>query len=333
MLQDLIITTLKGQGNIIRSFFWLGLWLFGLGVLLSYLMRWWPGERILTVRLTNYLMPWLLIGLVPGLIMAGMANRKWLAVTLLVPTILIGFTYVQLFFPRPSIATNNRGHLKIMSYNVWRNNKNIIAVAKVVEKVNPDILLLQELKPSRVHELLGALANLYPDTELHFAYEAQMLQAVIGRYPLVPLEALPKKGRAQKVLTKTPNGPITIFNIHAHLNGWLRRHHQIAALLAEDIAAVDGPVILGGDFNTTDQTQTYKLVSQYLHDAHWVAGYGFGFTFPSPIFRFKGKVPIPSLVRIDHIFYSDHFTPIRAGTLTESGGSDHLPVVAEFLKD
>jgi endonuclease/exonuclease/phosphatase (EEP) superfamily protein YafD len=36
------------------------------------------------------------------------------------------------------------------------------------------------------------------------------------------------------------------------------------------------------------------------------------------------------MVRIDHIFYSDHFFAHTAGTLPTSGGSDHLPVVAEL---
>jgi endonuclease/exonuclease/phosphatase (EEP) superfamily protein YafD len=174
------------------------------------------------------------------------------------------------------------------------------------------------------------LNNLYPNDELHFTFDPYTLQAVASRYPITPLAVMPKKGRAQKVLVETPNGPITVINVHPSFPGWQRRYRQMSTLLAEDILSADGPVILGGDFNTTDQTDMYKLINQYLQNAHWEAGWGFGFTYPSSELRIGHRFSLPRLVRIDHIFYSDHFFAHNAGTLTESGGSDHLPVVAEF---
>ena len=105
----------------------------------------------------------------------------------------------------------------------------------------------------------------------------------------------------------------------------------MTALLEKDVAPAKNPVILGGDFNTSDQSQTYRLVSQYLKDAHWESGRGFGFTYPTSSYRFKKKYFVPPLIRLDHIFYSSQFIPINARTLNESGGSDHLPVVAEFV--
>jgi vancomycin resistance protein VanJ len=72
------------------------------------------------------------------------------------------------------------------------------------------------------------------------------------------------------------------------------------------------------------------MINQQLQNAHWEAGWGFGFTFPFSRGRIRGILPQPRMVRIDHIFYSDHFFAHSAGTLTESGGSDHLPVFAGF---
>ena len=278
-------------------------------------------------------MPWLLIILIPALIVAGMAHRKWLVLTLLAPTIFICLTYARLFLPSLGATQSELMPIKVMSYNIWRNNNDMVAVAQVIRKEQPDILLLQELKPARVDRLTGALVNLYSDAELHFIYEPKMLQGVISRYPITSMGAFPNKGLAQKVLIEIPDSPIMVFNIHPiKQSGWLRRYRQISALLAEDITTTNGPLILGGDFNTTDQTQTYRMVNKHLRNAHWEAGCGFGFTYPASIFIFGGKVLIPPLVRIDHIFYNDHLVPQRARTLKESGGSDHFPVVAEFLK-
>ena len=205
------------------------------------------------------------------------------------------------------------------------------SAAKVIRKEQPDILLLQEVKSYRIKTLVDELRDLYSDTKLKLIHDPEILQAVISRYPLKPLEASPQKGRSQKVLVETPYGRIIVINIHTYIWGWIRRHQQMTRLIKEDVTLTNDPIILGGDFNTSDQSQTYRLVNQYLKNAHWEAGCGFGFTYPSSSFRFKRKFSIPALIRIDHIFYSAHFIPRSARTLNESGGSDHLPVVAEFV--
>jgi endonuclease/exonuclease/phosphatase (EEP) superfamily protein YafD len=43
-------------------------------------------------------------------------------------------------------------------------------------------------------------------------------------------------------------------------------------------------------------------------------------------------VPTVPAIRIDHIFYSDHFFASGAYTVDNSGGSDHFPVIAELLR-
>lgn len=330
MLQTLLTTLIKGLFYTIRMFLRLGLWLFGLGVLLTFLLRWWPGDQLLPVRLLNFMMPWLLILLVPALIAARLAGCHWLVTVLALPTLFISLSYAPLFLPRCCSAPSSGEIFKVMSNNVSRYNTDVTAMAALIRQEQPDILLLQELRQDRVEAFIKTLADLYPDAELHFTYDSYTLQAVASRYPLTPLAMMLEKGNAQKVLLETPNGPITVINIHPHFWGWQRRYQQMSTLLAEDIIPADGPIILGGDFNTTDQTQIYRLVSQHLQNAHWEAGWGFGFTFPFSVRRIRGKYPLSQLVRIDHISYSDNFFAHNAGTLTESGGSDHLPVVAEF---
>jgi len=331
MLSPPIAAILEGLFRATRMAFWLGLWLFGFGVLSTYLLRWWPGDRLLPVRWLNYLMPWLLIPLVLALIAAGLGRRHWLVTVLAVPTLSISLTYAPLFLPRPCRALGEGETFKVMSYNVGRRNRDVSAMAALIRQEQPDILLLQELRWDRVEAFVNTLDDLYPDAELHFTHDPYTLQAMVSRYPLTLLAMMPEKGRAQKVLLETPNGPITVINIHQYFPDWQRRQKEISTLLAEDIIPTNGPLILGGDFNTTDQTQIYRSVNQHLHNAHWEAGWGFGFTFPFLTRRIRGKHSLFQLVRIDHIFYDDHFLAHNAGTLTESGGSDHLPVVAELL--
>jgi vancomycin resistance protein VanJ len=310
--------------------FWKGLGLVGLGLLGWYTLRWWPGDRFLLVRLFNYFMPWLLLGLAPALIGAGLARRKWVALALAAPSLIIGLTFAPLFLPRPESALAAALPLKVMSYNVWSHNKNVASVAGLIRREQPDILLLQEITPAMTRRLKDELVDLYPEGQLYLAYEPEVKQGIISRYPLTPLDLAYDKGRTQRVTVATPGGSIAVWNVHPSTPlPWPRQYRQLSAL-TKDIAATDGPLIVGGDFNTTDQSETYQLVNQYLQNAHWEAGWGFGFTFPAHQPRFKQIPILTPVIRIDHIFYSPHFFARNARTLTESGGSDHLPVTAEL---
>lgn len=309
----------------------LSLWLFGLGVLISYIMRWWPGDQILSVRFINYFMPWLLIVLMPGFVMAWFADHKWLAVTLLTPIILISLTYLPLFLKCSQTNVTHGFTLKVMSYNVWSKNSNMSAAVKLIREEIPDILLLQELGYDSMQFLLNDLNDLYPEKRLHFDYIPKMNQAIISKFPIEPIGSEREKGRAQMVLVETPVSKVAVFNIHSYNFNWLRRHRQMEALLKEDIANTQYPIILGGDFNTSDQTQTCRMVKRFLKNAHWESGCGFGFTYPSSVFRFKGRYSLPAIIRIDHIFFSNKFSIKSAHTLKTSGGSDHYPVIAELV--
>lgn len=330
MLMNITRSIFRFIWIILRSLFWAGLWLFGAGLLLWYPMRWWPGDRFLLVRLANYFMPWLLIGLMPGLLMAMLVRRKWLALTLAGPTLLITLSYAPLFLPRFNPALAAGDSLKVMSYNIWGRNQHLDAAITLIKQEQPDILLLQEVNPRIIRALRAHLTDLYPDADFYLAYEPDLGQVVISRYPVRPVESAVDNGRTQKAIVDLPAGPVAVWNAHPYAPlAWGAQQRQIAHL-ARDIATVDGPLIVGGDFNTTDQTEAYSMLSRQLHNAHWDTGWGFGFSFPSSVPRIRGKVAFPSMVRIDHIFYSEHFFARQAGTLSNSGGSDHLPVVAEL---
>ncbi len=326
-----IITFLKFCWRITCRLFWVSWGIFGLGVTTWYALRWWPGDRFLPVRLVNYFMPWLLVGLLPGLVLAGLARRKWVALALALPSLIIGLTFAPLFLPRPAEVLAANTSFKIMSYNVWYHNGEADEAARLIRQERPDILLLQELTPVMLQALTTQLAEMYTDDQLYWVYEPEVFQGIISRFPLTPVELAHNKGRVQKVIAATPVGPVAVWNVHPHAPlPWSRQYRQISGLVA-DIAVANGPLIVGGDFNTTDQSELYQLVGQYLRNAHWEAGWSFGFSFPADKPRFK-RVPILTpVIRIDHIFYSSHFSARSARTLAESGGSDHLPVTAELM--
>lgn len=309
--------------------FWIGLWAFGIGLILVGGLRWWYGDQLSVVRLCNYLMPWLLMLLLAGICGALLANRHHLALFLVVPTLFMVITYAPLFLPGHERSYDGL-QLKVMSYNVWRKNSNLPGIAEVIRNQKPDLILLQEIQQNRLTALIAALDDLYLN-EPYVIFEERKLQAMISRFPLQRMDAGNGKGRAQKAIVSTPRGPITVLNVHPYRGMWQRRHKQMIALIADDIVGDSNPLILAGDFNTTDQSQTYRLFGPLLSDSHWQAGWGFGFTYPTSVVKLLKKIPLPPLVRIDHIFHSKHFVTQKASTLSDSGGSDHFPVIAELI--
>jgi endonuclease/exonuclease/phosphatase (EEP) superfamily protein YafD len=313
------------------NLFWLGLWIFGLGLLLWYPMRWRPGDSFLPVQLLNYVMPWLLLGLVPGLAAAALARRWRLALVLAIPTLLISFNLAPLFLPRQRLALANTTSIKVMSYNMWGHNRDPEPLITLIGQEQPDIVLLQEFNWAAKNRLVAKLNELYPDHSLHIQFEGSLRQGIISRYPLTQHPGSYEQGRTQKSIIQTPNGPIMVWNVLLFQPPYRREHNRQAKRLVEAVGEVKMPFIMGGDFNTTDQAEIYYMINQHLANAHWEAGWGFGFSFPSPAAKiFKGRAfPFP-LVRIDHIFYSPHFDVKSARTLDTHAGSDHYPVLAEL---
>jgi vancomycin resistance protein VanJ len=310
---------------------WLPVWAFALAANGFFLFRLLSGDQFLWVRIINYFLPW--AGVLAGACLAAavVSKKAKLSAALGVPFLMVGVIYAPLFLNCKANAAGSGNILTVMSFNIWSNNQRMDACADVILKENPDILLLQEITPDQMSVLWTRLSQ----QEWVLSHDAATQQAIISRYPIGRSEFFFWKNRSQKAVIETPHGPVTVINVHAYKHGWQERHRLMQTILDEDVVAVDGPLILGGDFNTTDQSETFRMIRRHLTNAHDAAGCGFGFTFPttSRFFSFRRlgplpKFPVPPLIRIDHIFHNSHFTSLRARTLKDSGGSDHRPVVA-----
>lgn len=143
------------------------------------------------------------------------------------------------------------------------------------------------------------------------------------------------------------NQVVTLYNVHpessnilvylqerapvAHmLSATFKMRQLVFQRLMADIASRPGPVIVVGDFNSTDQSDVYAVLTGKLTEAHRAAGWGFGHTFPAYTGWFRGLPIIPRQMRLDMVFYSDAFVAVASRVGTTSGESDHLPVLAKL---
>lgn len=314
----------------ITALSWKILWGFGLVTALGLTLYWWGGDQFWPGRYTGYLLPWFLVILLPGVIWS-LLMRQWpLAACLGVSLAIVLQACAPAFLPRDRVVQSSAGELRVMSFNVWSENSSPARIAQAIVEHQPDILLLQEITPPQFATFSRALDEICAATGEVWskAYEQVSLQAVVSRYPLRSEWADRSKAKAQVVSVQTPLGTVMVFNVHPAWGNWQRRNQQLAALLRDDILPCARPVILGGDFNTTEHSEIFRLLAAHLHSAHVDAGAAFGFTFPAALASKNVLIPFIPLVRIDHIFFSEHFSAVHAATATDAYGSDHRPVTA-----
>jgi len=289
-----------------------------------------PGDRWLPVRLGNYFAPWLFMAVAPALVVAWLGRRPWLTRLVALLGLVFVLRYWPLLLPRPPLlsAGSNASELRVMTFNVNYANRNASDIADLIRAEAPDVIAMQELTPGLARPLQAELASDYP----YFLYDsAQRLTGLISRYPLTAGSIHPALRYDQRASIETPGGTVTVWAVHlanaVSQRGW-EWQREMAAAIVEEAANESGPLVVLGDFNTTDQTENYRLVAGQLTDVHWSVGRGFGFTFPD-LRRYGAESPlIGPVVRIDHVFVSQHFTPQEIHVISPGYGSDHLPVVA-----
>jgi vancomycin resistance protein VanJ len=306
-----------------------GAWLLAGTVLAGLGLRPALGDELFVTRYTAYTMPWLLVVLLPAAWWACRARRRALAPLLATAAAVIVGIHLPLFVPRGAVSAPAAVTLKVMSFNTWSRNHDAPRIAGAIRSAAADLVLLQEIPPPVFERLREVLQDHYGGAA-HWAYEAEIQQGVLSRHPIEPRAALAGKGRAQRVVVHSPGGPIEVFNVHPlRTGGWRHRYRQIGALLEEHVLQERSPVIVAGDLNASDHSQLYALVAGRLRNAHEAAGFGFGFTYPAAVHVLAAWRALP-MARIDHVFFSDHFVALRAGTLEDAAGSDHRPVFAEL---
>ncbi len=215
---------------------------------------------------------------------------------------------------------------------------NLERVADLVAASRADVVLLQEIdRGTRRSEGVDHLARLRELTGFNAAFGKSLDYqggdygiAILSRWPIlahetVPLRTDPPQPRAGGELEprvallatiRAPGGPLTVVNTHFDASRVETWRLQEAEGLLERLAAVDGPLLAGGDFNAEPDSAVWeRLRDGGLRDAWLLCGEGEGLTFPA-----KGPVK-----RIDYLFLRGS-DGCDDATVLESGASDHRPL-------
>ncbi|MCX7681731.1 MAG: endonuclease/exonuclease/phosphatase family protein [Anaerolineae bacterium] len=268
--------------------------------------------------------------------------RQRLAWLVVIPVCIFLVLFGPDLLPPSLVASAGAGEpaLTVMTYNVLYTVTDAAPIAASINRAGADIIAFQELTPYVARRLEHQIGELYPyRTPMYSDCVAQV--AIWSRYPLT-VEGSGEKDvlcRVMSVRVSFAGQEIRVIGMHAwpfteidpaHVEQSFRwREEQLAGVLGM-VEGKPEPLILLGDLNSTPLHEVYRTLATHFTDAFREGGWGLGHTFPATPGRFWG-IPYPArLVRIDHIFHSDHWWAESAWVGEWDGCSDHLPVVARL---
>jgi vancomycin resistance protein VanJ len=297
------------------------------------------------VRLVGDFLPHLFVPLLVLAPLVLVSRSRAAKLMIGVPCVAFALLYGELFFPSLGAGSSQQERtLKVLTYNVTMGEPGVDEILSIIESENPDVVALQEVS-LEVEQAVARLAVDYPYQALHPVPGGSVGSGVLSRLPILEDEAFALVQGThlfQHAVLDMGGSRVHFLNIHL-LPPWLpgrwwggHRFYVPAGYdttvqgqeLQQVLAMVDGlegPIVVAGDFNMTDQSAGYRALTQRLGDAYREVGWGLGFTFPDQEARhFLTRYP---LLRIDYVFHSRDMTAHRA-YVGETGGPNHRYLVA-----
>ncbi len=234
--------------------------------------------------------------------------------------------------------------ITVMTYNIYHgelNNEpgksNLKQVAEIINQYKPDFVALQEVdsmtnrsamfNDSVPQNLVNELAEM---TEMHGFFgkaidygNGAYGEGILSRFPTSARTVIlpgPKGGELRALIRVEhtfPSGQKIIFAgthlCHQFTENRLAQVDSLCSIFKDS----DIPVIIGGDFNFSPDSESYKLIGTCFNDAAEIIG--------DPQNTIPSDNPV---TRIDYIFVSKkHNWTIKEVKVIRSEASDHLPVL------
>jgi endonuclease/exonuclease/phosphatase (EEP) superfamily protein YafD len=314
--------------------FYFGLLWIGLLLRLVLADRWW------LLGFANFLALYWFLPLPAIFLTALVRKKRGLLILSAMSTAVFLLLFGRLFLPKlPDSPTSSK--ITVMSYNLLGTNQDWAAIQSTILTSDADIIALQELNREIAERISQNLDTQYP-------YQILDTQdSLISRYPITlttttlpgnwgsPPQVYQAGFSGKQVMLVNAHFYASVLNFDRPFMNWVfQEREQQARIIAEFVSNTGTPAIVTADFNATDQSKAYRIITNELDDAWREAGWGFGHTFPggpSPGVERPNLFgqPFPKwVVRIDYIFYSSHWHATQAALGQWDGTSDHRPVIA-----
>ncbi|MEX0810021.1 MAG: endonuclease/exonuclease/phosphatase family protein [Dongiaceae bacterium] len=258
----------------------------------------------------------------------------------LVALLLAGWhSYIYFDVPKARHADSCADTIHLMTFNLQYRNREKAAAIDALSLARVDILVLEENWQDWAPHL-DRLGDEYPHAAPEDWRDADG-PTILSRFPIVdarivrPFESAsldvdPARSAFAAAMwylvarIEIREGGATVIAVHApYPNGTFLTGLRNAYL--EDVAtlarAIDGPVIVAGDFNTTPWSPAFDP----LFETAGLMSAGL------PLMTWPSWFP-PAGIPIDHVLVNDRISSFGAGRGPDLG-SDHLPVLASLCID
>lgn len=253
-------------------------------------------------------------------------------ILLLVVSLVYQLQFVVVYTPlyntqaKDSNEQNPENSFTLLVTNVLMENEDKELFHALVEKHNPDILLVNEPDDKWAESI----------SKLDVDYPHSIVYPLDNTYGIILLSKLPLKESEvnfwveddiPSIFTRItlPSGDlIDFYGVHPEPpkpgSDTYEKDTELL-LIGKEIKESDNPTIIAGDLNDVGWSKTSKLFRKYSGLVDPREGRGLYNTY---------KVSLPLLrYPLDHVFYSEEFGLIKLAKL-EDIGSDHFPILVEL---
>lgn len=217
------------------------------------------------------------------------------------------------------------GGFRFVTFNRYFNNADFAKAGEWLQETRADVIAFQEVDSPQALQQLAAVLPQYPHAYADLNAESDV--AIFSRWPIRSrerIELVPQGAQVAKTVIDWNGQPITLIGAHLHWPMGARNTRLRNAELRELVTlarTIQGPLLIGGDFNITPWSPVFRdaLIGSGLADC--ARGHGFVTSWPSWF--------APVGIRIDHCLASDHWRvlDLSAGP---SLGSDHLAMINDL---
>lgn len=235
----------------------LKLYYFGLFALLGLLLLSFTGRFFAIGDSFAVFRPLILMALVLWLILPPKIKWQWPG--LLAVLLVLAATYRHGLAPITAVNP---------TYSVYQ--KNLFFRIKDVGPVAADIRSFKELDFVTLQEITNPQTGLMAELKVDFPYQHICPfsgvggTAVLSRWPIIKSTRKCFGGGMTAAQADTPNGKIWV--VSTHLN-WPYPHSQAAQVehLLPELTKLDGPIIIGGDFNMVPWSYTLRAFQAHSY--------------------------------------------------------------------
>lgn len=256
----------------------------------------------------------------------GLARGRSRALAMLpLAALTLQVSWTQPYWPRQPPAPHGE-MFTVMTLNTYYGWADLQQLATEVERVRPDVVVLQEVT---IQSVPGIESRQWTSLLPHHIGEpgadwAASNMMVFSRYPLSEAVQGPADAPVRVLAVQHESGPVTVVAVHTtnpvvDMSAWVSEMAEIEGVMRPGDST---PTIVIGDFNAVREHQPMQRLLQGtgLRDAAEEAGAGWLPTFPA-----DGGVP---LIGIDHVLINDR---IRAVSCSSFGveRTDHRGILAQ----